>query len=89
MAKATNKPLTDFFAGMEEVLSELPSEEIGRLFLSCVKYCTSGETPEIDGNAKMVFLMLKHQFDQEKKQKKSRSEINRQNAQKRWDKAGN
>ena len=66
MGRITRKTIIDFFAEMDEVISKLSLEEAGMVYAACVKYCATGEIPEISEKAEMVFLMLKREFDAEK-----------------------
>lgn len=81
-------------AGIRETLSKyadtirmLNEEEQYRLFVALVDYAENGEIPEEQGNEKFVFSMIRKEMDEPgDTEKKSRSDINRENVQKRWNK---
>ena len=66
MGKVTRKTIIDFFADINDAVQELSLEDAGAVYRACTMYCASGEIMELKGSAKVIFLMLKHQFDEEK-----------------------
>ena len=46
-----------------EAISELTNEEKGLLFEAMFKYNKTGKMPQLDNSVKIVFLLLKPQFD--------------------------
>ena len=66
MGKVTRKTIIDFFADINDAVQELSLEDAGAVYRACTMYCASGEIMELKGSAKVIFLMLKRQFDEEK-----------------------
>jgi len=79
--------------GFREILTKyadaiwmLNDEEQHSLFVSLVEYAEDGTMPEEQGNEKFVFATMRKEMDEEQTDKPSRSDINRDNAKRGWEK---
>lgn len=66
----------------------LNDAERGRLFTSLLEYSMTGAEPELRGNEKFVWPMMKEQIDRDKRNYQKKCETLRNNANKRWDSQG-
>ena len=78
------------YSSYEEVLKELPKEEIGELLMAIFAYQRTGEKPELTGGANIAFGFIKNQLDidAEKwaKEVENRSKAGKKGMEKRWGK---
>lgn len=78
------------YSSYEDVLKELPNEEIGKLLMAIFAYQRTGEKPEIDGGAKIAFGFIKNQLDIDaekwEKEVENRSKAGKKGMEKRWGK---
>lgn len=51
------------YCGWIEAFEKLSPAELGRLTLSAMKYSAQGETPELPGNERFIWPMIKSQID--------------------------
>lgn len=58
--------------------------ERGRLFTALLTYSSTGEEPELQGNERFVFPMIREQIDRDKAKYRARCEANQRNAAMRW-----
>lgn len=65
-------------------IEPLNDAERGRLFTALLEYSSTGTVPELRGNERFVFPMMKEQIDRDKSQYIKRCEANRQNINIRW-----
>ena len=65
-------------------LEPLNDAERGRLFTSCLQYSATGEAPDLRGNERFLFPMMKEQIDRDKEQYRAKCEKQAQNASMRW-----
>lgn len=63
----------------------LNDAERGRLFTSLLEYSMTGAEPELRGNEKFVWPMMKEQIDRDKAAYQKKCEANRRNIEKRWE----
>lgn len=61
-------------------IDPLNDAERGRLFVACLNYSMTGETPELRGNERFIFPEMRDQIDRDNK----RSGINRENVLQRY-----
>ena len=69
----------------EDLVSELDDEKAGKLFKAMFAYTRRGEEPKLDTVTRLIFKVLKAQFDRDGEKWEKRCEQNRENAKKRWD----
>lgn len=62
----------------------LNDAERGRLFTACLQYSITGEAPDLRGNERFVFPMMKEQIDRDKTKYEELTEKQRRNASMRW-----
>ena len=78
------------YSSYEEVLKELPKEEIGELLMAIFAYQRTGEKPELSKGANIAFLFIKNKLDidAEKwaKEVENRSKAGKKGMEKRWGK---
>ena len=65
-------------------LEPLNDAERGRLFTSCLQYSATGEVPDLRGNERFLFPMMKEQIDRDKEKYRAKCEKQAQNASMRW-----
>ena len=58
--------------------------ECGRLLKACLKYCMTGEVPELPGNERFLFPTWKSQIDRDRKSYEAKCRKNSENVSKRW-----
>lgn len=58
--------------------------ERGRLFTACLEYSMTGEVPELGGNERFLFPMMKEQIDRDNEKYRSRCATQAKNASMRW-----
>ena len=78
----------EFFCAYHSYLKSiepLTDAEKGRLFVSCLQYSMTGATPDLRGNERFLFPMMKEQIDRDNKKYSDKCEKQRQNAKMRWD----
>ena len=78
----------EFFCAYHSYLKSiepLTDAEKGRLFVSCLQYSMTGATPDLRGNERFLFPMMKEQIDRDNKKYSDMCEKQRQNVKKRWD----
>ncbi len=81
----------DFFNAYHSYLKSmetLTDAECGRLFRACLNYSKFGTEPELRGNERFVFPMVRQQIDIDVEASKVKSETNRNNALRRYAMAG-
>ena len=64
----------------------LNDAERGRLFTACLQYSMTGEVPDLRGNERFVFPMMKEQIDRDKAKYDAKCKANKSNIKSRWDK---
>ena len=78
------------YSSYEEVLKELPKEEIGELIMAIFAYQRTGKKPNLSGGANIAFGFIKNQLDidAEKwaKEVENRSKAGKKGMEKRWGK---
>lgn len=65
-------------------LEPLNDGERGRLFTALLEYSSTGVEPDLRGNERFVFPMMKEQIDRDKDRYNQRCESNKKNAEMRW-----
>ena len=65
-------------------IEPLNDAERGRLFTALLEYSSTGTVPELRGNERFVFPMMKEQIDRDKSQYVKKCEANRKNINIRW-----
>lgn len=63
----------------------LNDAERGRLFTSLLEYSMTGAEPELRGNERFVWPMMREQIDRDKRNYQKKCETLRNNANKRWE----
>lgn len=58
--------------------------ERGRLFTACLEYSMTGEVPELGGNERFLFPMMKEQIDRDNERYRAKCETQTKNAFMRW-----
>ena len=71
-----------------DALEQLGDAERGRLILAMMKYGSTGEVMQLNGNERVLFPIFKAQIDRDEKEmntlSNARSEAGRKGAEKRW-----
>lgn len=65
-------------------IDPLNDAERGRLFTACLEYSMTGEAPDLRGNERFVFPVMKERIDRDKTRYAAKCEANRKNVKKRW-----
>lgn len=65
----------------------LNDAERGRLFTACLEYSMTGEAPDLRGNERFVFPMIREQIDRDSVKYKSFCQKQSENIKKRWENA--
>ena len=76
-----------FYIDDLESLEALTYEEKGRLYEAMLLYASTGEKPDLVGNERFVFPVMKTRIDRECEDMETRKEARKRAAQSRWDKA--
>ena len=63
----------------------LNDAERGRLFMACLQYSMTGEAPDLRGNERFVFPMMKEQIDRDTEKYEAFRRKQSENIKKRWD----
>lgn len=63
----------------------LNDAERGRLFTACLEYSMTGNAPDLRGNERFVFPMIREQIDRDSKKYEVFTNKQRENARMRWD----
>lgn len=63
----------------------LNDAERGRLFTACLQYSMTGEVPDLRGNERFVFPMMKEQIDRDTEKYEAFRQKQSENIKKRWD----
>ena len=79
------------YTDLGELLEPLNHEEKGRLFEAMLRYAQDGSEPELDGNERFIWPVVRRAIDREAAAYESKAEANRENGRKgaaaRWSKA--
>ena len=67
-----------------KALEPLSMEERGRLFTSLLEYSATGDEPQVTGNERFVYPMMRDQIDRDKARYQEKCSKQSQNAKKRW-----
>ena len=67
-----------------ETFEELSDAECGRLLRSALKYSATGELPELRGNERFLFKIIKGQIDRDNERYEEICKANQQKALNRW-----
>lgn len=65
-------------------IEPLNDAERGRLFTACLEYSMTGAEPELRGNERYIFPMIREQIDRDAKKYDARCEQNRNNILRRY-----
>jgi hypothetical protein len=65
-------------------IEPLNAAERGRLFTACLEYSMTGAEPELRGNERYIFPMIREQIDRDAKKYDARCEQNRNNILRRY-----
>lgn len=68
-----------------DALRELTDEEVGRLFMACLSYGKTGKAPQLAGNERFVFPLIRAQIDRDNERYRQRCEKNAANARSRYE----
>ncbi len=68
-----------------KALEPLNMEERGQLFTRLLEYSATGDEPQITGNERFVYPMMRDQIDRDKARYQEKCSKQAQNAKKRWD----
>lgn len=63
----------------------LNDAERGRLFTACLEYSMTGKAPDLRGNERFVFPMIREQIDRDTEKYNAFSKKQSENIKKRWD----
>lgn len=77
----------EFFPAYHSYLKSiepLTNAECGRLFRACLEYSMTGAVPELRGNERFIFPMIRQQIDRDREKYNSKFEKNRQNVMRRY-----
>ena len=77
----------EFFCAYHSYLKSiepLTDAEKGRLFVSCLQYSMTGEAPDLRGNERFIFPMMKEQIDRDNANYQAKCERNRENILRRY-----
>lgn len=65
-------------------IEPLNDAERGRLFTALLEYSSTGEAPELRGNERFIFPMMKEQIDMDAAKYAAKCSANKKNIDKRW-----
>ena len=65
-------------------IEPLNDAECGRLYRACLIYSMTGEEPDLRGNERFLFPMMKAQIDMDKEKYAAKCDRQRENINKRW-----
>lgn len=68
-----------------KAMEPLNMEERGKLFTSLLEYSATGDEPQITGNERFIYPMMRDQIDRDKARYQEKCSKQSQNAKKRWD----
>lgn len=81
----------EFFCAYHSYLKSiepLTDAEKGRLFVSCLQYSMTGEAPDLRGNERFIFPMMKEQIDRDNANYQAKCDRNRENILRRYTNVG-
>lgn len=67
-----------------KAIEPLNMEERGKLFTSLLEYSATGDEPQITGNERFIYPMMRDQIDRDKARYQEKCSKQAQNAKKRW-----
>ena len=67
-----------------KAIEPLSMEERGKLFTSLLEYSATGDKPQITGNERFIYPMMRDQIDRDKARYQEKCSKQSQNAKKRW-----
>lgn len=67
-----------------KAIEPLSMEERGKLFTSLLEYSATGDEPQVTGNERFVYPMMRDQIDRDKARYQEKCSKQSQNAKKRW-----
>lgn len=66
-------------------IEPLNDAERGRLFTALLEYSSTGVSPDLRGNERFIFPMIREQIDRDKSRYEAKCQRNSKNAAMRWD----